>query len=140
MDKKDWDIYIDVDGVIFYFNDNIGRFCLRNGIVEFLFYVTNNFKNCYWLTAWYDGFNEVLKKIYCSDIADKIKAIDYEHLKTENIDFSRKFLIIEDGLLDKEIEKLKKNNCIKNYIQVPFNRDANYLFKVVDEISIKINK
>jgi len=138
--KRDWDIYIDVDGVLFFWNENIHRLSLRNGIVEFLYYVTTNFKNCYWLSAWNDGFNSVLKKIYAVDIANKIKAKYYKHLKTENIDFTRNFLIIEDGLLDKEISVLKQNNCLKSYIQVPYNKDPDYLFKVIDIINSKIYK
>jgi len=138
--KRDWDIYIDVDGVLLYLNENINRFCLRNGIIEFLFYVTNNFKNCYWLTAWYDGFNDILEKIYCVDIAQKIEPMSFKEFKTENIDFNRKFLIIEDGLIDEEISKLKENNCLENYIQVSYNKDANYLFKVIDIINSKIYK
>lgn len=139
--KIDADIYLDVDGVLFCENNGILE--LRHGFVDFLWFLVNNFENCYWLTCWGTGFNDVLEKIYAGRIARKFKDSNWKHGPTDKAsgiqDWNRKFIWIEDGLCEGAIAELKKHNCMNNYIHVPFSGEMDYLYKVKDILIERFN-
>jgi hypothetical protein len=112
----DVDIYLDVDGVLFTAENN--RFQLRDGFIDFLDFITKNFINCYWLTCWNDGFNDVLQQVYAQDIARKFKTAEWIDNKALAIDYSRSFIWIEDGICPEEMQILKQKNCVNNYIAI----------------------
>jgi hypothetical protein len=133
------DIYLDVDGVLFTINPKTQRFELRNGLIEFLQFLTDNFENCYWLTCWYDGFNNVLKQIYAGDIAEKFKTCKWNDNKALSIDFSRDFIWIEDGILEEERRILIDHGCYDKYIFVPEYGDLNRLYRIKKELQKRFN-
>lgn len=131
------DIYLDVDGVLFSMHN--GRFHLRDGVIDFLYFLTRNFANCYWLTNWNDEFNELLEKMYAGDIARKFKTCNWKVNKALAIDYSRKFLWIEDCLYDEEIEILIKHNCLDSYIYVEPKNELDILYKLKNQLKLKFN-
>lgn len=126
------DIYVDVDGVLFCRNGEILE--LRDGVVTFLKFLTDNFENVYWLTCWGDGFNEVLNKIYAGHVARKMKYKPWGSNKASVVDFSRSFVWIEDGLSDLEISVLKEHDAERNYIHVPFEGEMHILYDITGQI------
>lgn len=137
----DADIYLDVDGVLFCQED--GRLELRDGVLGFLHFLTENFENCYWLTCWGTGFNDVLKMIYGGRIAAKFKDSHWKHGPTDKAsgiqDWSRKFVWIEDGLCEGAIDELVKHGCMDNYIHTPFAGEMHKLYEVKDELKKRFN-
>lgn len=135
------DAYVDVDGVLFCQNGDILE--LRDGVVSFLKFLTDNFENVYWLTCWGTGFNDVLRKIYGGSIASKIKDSHWEHGPTDKAsgiqDWNRPFVWIEDGLCDGAIEELKKHGCWDNYIHVPFKGEMHILYDITEQIKKRFN-
>ena len=133
----DADIYLDVDGVLF--TTEGGIFELRDGFIGFLYFLTENFVNCYWLTCWEDSFNEVLKKVYAGKIAAKFKWASWNHgnkngKATGIQDWSRPFVWIEDGISEREMEVLKEHGCEGNYIHVPYKGEMHKLYEIKDEL------
>lgn len=128
----DADIYVDVDGVLFCRNGEILE--LRDGVVTFLKFLTDNFENVYWLTCWGDGFNEVLSKIYAGHVARKMKYKPWGSNKASVVDFTRDFIWIEDGLSDLEIDVLKGHDAVGNYIHVPFEGKMHILHDITEQI------
>jgi hypothetical protein len=131
------DIYLDVDGVLFCRNGKILE--LRDGFIGFLKFLTDNFENCYWLTCWYDGFNEILEKAYAGGIARKFKACEWNGNKALAIDFSRDFVWIEDGISDEELQVLIQHNAVGSYIEVPFEGKMSELYKIKKELKRRFN-
>lgn len=136
------DAYVDVDGVLFCRNGEILE--LRDGFMSFLKFLTDNFENCYWLTCWGTGFNDVLKTIYGGRIAAKFKDSNWSHSspidKASGIqDWTRPFVWIEDGLFDAAMEELKKHGCENNYIHVPFDGEMHILYDITEQIKKRFN-
>jgi hypothetical protein len=130
----DADIYLDVDGVLFTVEGGI--FELRDGVIGFLYWLTNTFKNCYWLTCWGMGFNDVLKSIYGGSIAAKFKDSNWQRgdKSTGIQDWNRRFVWIEDELCDKEIDALTEHGCMDNYIFVPPQGEMHMLYEIKEEL------
>lgn len=130
------DVYVDVDGVLFCRNGQILE--LRDGVVSFLKFLTDNFENVYWLTCWGMGFNGVLRSIYAGSIANKIKDSNWEHGPTDKAsgiqDWNRPFVWIEDGLCDGAMDELKRHGCLNNYIHVPFDGEMHILYDITEQI------
>jgi len=137
----DADIYLDVDGVLFCQNDGILE--LRDGVVGFLWFLVNNFENCYWLTCWGMDFNDVLDKIYGHMISSKFKNSNWKHGSIDKAsgiqDWNRQFVWVEDGLFEGAIQELKKHGCWDNYIHVPFNGEMHILYEIKDELKRRFN-
>jgi hypothetical protein len=130
----DADIYLDVDGVLFTVENGI--FELRHGFIGFLKFLTDNFQNCYWLTCWNDGFNDVLKKVYAGSISQKFKWADWRKYdnKAMAINYTRDFVWIEDGICDNEMEVLKEKNCVNKYLYVSPEGEMDKLYIIKDEL------
>lgn len=138
----DADIYLDVDGVLFTVEGGI--FELRDGVIGFLWFLVNNFENCYWLTCWGDGFNDVLNKIYGRRVAERFKEAHWDKGSKEGKatgiqDWNRPFAWIEDGLCDREMEVLKEHGCEGNYIYVPPHGEMHKLYEIKEELKHKFN-
>jgi hypothetical protein len=131
----DADIYLDVDGVLFTVEGGI--FELRDGVIGFLYWLTNTFVNCYWLTCWGMGFNDVLHKVYGGTIAQKFKDSHWNmgDKSTGIQDWNRPFAWIEDGLCDREIDALTEHGCMDNYIYVPSHGEMHKLYEIKEELT-----
>ena len=131
------DIYLDVDGVLF--TTEGGIFELRDGFIGFLYFLTENFENCYWLTCWEDSFNGVLEKVYAGKIARKFKWARWDHGSKDGkatgvIDWNRPFAWIEDGLCDNEMAVIESHGCKDNYIYVTPNGEMHKLYEIKEEL------
>jgi hypothetical protein len=135
------DAYVDVDGVLFCRNGEILE--LRDGVVSFLKFLTDNFENVYWITCWHDGFNEILKKIYAGHVASKMKTALWKHNDIDKAsgiqDWERPFVWIEDGLFDGAIAELERHGCLSNYIHVPFDGEMHILYDITEQIKKRFN-
>ena len=119
------DLYLDIDGVLLTkHNTTIAEYA-----DEFIKFVCINF-NCYWLTTHCKAdTNTSLDYLapyfeHLMDYLSKIKPSPqiWETLKTEGIDFSRKFYWIEDNPFMAEKKILKEYGCVNSLIEVNLNR------------------
>jgi hypothetical protein len=137
----DVDIYLDVDGVLFCRENGILE--LRDGALGFLHFLVNNFENCYWLSSWGSGFNDVLKLIYGDKIASRFKTANWEHGPIDKAsgikDWNRRFIWIEDGISIGAMEELQKHNCVDSFINCPFTGSIHKLYDIKDELKRKFN-
>ena len=102
-------LYLDIDGVLLTKrNTKVADFA-----VEFVDFVTEYF-DCYWLTTHCKGNAETtvkyLSRYYALNSIEKfrkVKATDWQTLKTEGIDFSSDFYWIDDAPFESEKRILK---------------------------------
>jgi hypothetical protein len=135
----DADIYLDVDGVLFTVEGGI--FELRDGVIGFLYWLTNTFTNCYWLTCWGMGFNDVLRSVYGGVIAKKFKDSHWHggDKSTGIQDWKRPFAWIEDGISPEEEAVLRQHDCYGNFINVPPMGEMHKLYEIKDELKRRFN-
>lgn len=126
-------IYIDVDGVI-----------LTRGVApalhleEFLRYILSNY-SVFWLTSKCNGNSKGLIK-YLSQfllpetitLLEKIKPTSFQLDKTEAIDFSRRFFLLDDELFASEKNTLKKHDNYDSWIQVNLMKNPNQLLHLIN--------
>jgi hypothetical protein len=134
MPKYDCDIYIDVDGVLFAAYD--GQLQLRPYVNSFLKWCHETFENVYWLTCWHNGFDEVLRKTY-GHWRPKYRPWGSGD-KTTGIDFTRKFIWIEDGTCKDERAVLEEKGLIRSYIEIPNMDNVDILLTIRREIEERI--
>lgn len=120
MNKIDKDIYLDVDGTLTRepFRMDAEGYCDRDNIAEFIEFLTDHFKNVYWLTANRRFALTYLPSIGRQDLADKMKFKPWNREKYDVLDYTRGFYMIDDeveydhyheaGLLLGEIPGWKK--------------------------------
>lgn len=130
-------IYLDIDGVLLV-NEKyaaIGADDLIQGALKAYP------DSVYWLTThdWNNQFTvkQVLSPVLkpeTIDLLDKIKSTHWNELKTDGIDFSKKFLWIDDDLWPEELAVLEKNNATDNFIIVDLKKDPEQVKKIVDLI------
>ncbi len=150
--KIDKDIYVDVEGTL-------ERCCLiadgkpegiRDNAIEFIRFLVDNFKNVYWLTSCPESHYTILK-IRDKELIDKIRYIDYDSSKYDNLDYTRPFYFFDDeieytcwqklGLLKgcvpawkKEPIKSKINPKIHTLYYIPTDAPMNVLTDVIADI------
>lgn len=126
-------LYIDIDGVILTKKHNLPK-----GVNEFIRFITTNY-DCYWLTTHCrNGENKTIK--YLSEffleeqlfMLRKIKATNWDDLKTNAINLNSNFLWIDDNPFVSEIKALKLGGKSKNLIKVDLNRE--------DELEVVMKK
>jgi len=122
-------LYLDIDGVLMTKKGNKPA----KHLLDFLKFATSNF-DCYWLTTHCQGDAEstvnYLKLRMPEEVfpyLDKIKATNWNTLKTEAIDFSSPFLWFDDDLFDKEREELVKHNTLENWVEVDLRKNQHFL-------------
>jgi len=119
MTMHETDLYIDVDGVLFGLYGGYSQ--LRPSVIPFLQWCTEHFA-CYWLTAWPKERLDTL--LSCLMAPDALRAIPEvqrtygPHGKAGDINYSRPFYWIEDGLLDNEIAYLEEHDLRDRWIEV----------------------
>jgi len=125
-------IYLDIDGVIITSNlqpaEHLG---------EFLKYILES-HNVYWLTTHCkgDGSNAItyLKQFLPNELielCEKIKPTNWQTLKTEAIDFSKDFLLLDDYLLEAEKEVLKNHEKLSSWIKIDYDKNYNQLLNLL---------
>ena len=102
-------LYIDIDGVLL--KNREGK--AVEGISSFIRFIVSNF-DCYWLTTHCKGDAQTAME-YLSEyltyedlkLLQKVKATDWNTLKTEAIDFTSDFYWIDDYAMNAEKEILQ---------------------------------
>jgi hypothetical protein len=94
------DLYLDVDGVLLFYHE------YNHFLLNFIADNVEKFHRLFWLSAWtHNGDSDQLLKAHpIFEIIQNIKAVKWNELKTEAIDWSRPFVWIEDGILVAERE------------------------------------
>ena len=130
-------IYLDIDGVILANETHTAI-----GADELLQRVLTEYPDStYWLTthSWRGENNtkEVLAPYLKSEtvlLLDKIKHAKWDEIKTDGIDFSQKFLWLDDDLWPEELEVLEKHNVTDNFILIDLKKDPEQLKKIAELI------
>ena len=121
-------IYLDIDGVLITKDGQPA-----NCVGEFLEYMVSN-HNVYWLTTHCQGDNrQVIRYLAnklpkeCFQFLDKIQPTSWRTLKTEAIDYTKKFLWFDDYIMQSEINILEQNNVLKSFIQIDLKNEPDKL-------------
>lgn len=126
-------IYLDIDGVI-----------LTRGVVpalhldRFLQHTLNNY-SVFWLTLKYRGDPKKIIR-YLSQfviphttlLLKHIKPTYFDLDKTEAIDFSKNFFLLDDDLFDSEIKTLKEHNALDCWIKLDLMKNPDQLLNLVN--------
>ncbi len=130
-------IYLDIDGVLL-----INESHAAPHADELLQAILKEFPdNTYWLTTHnWKGENrakEVLAphlKPETALLLDKIKTTEWSEKKTDAIDFSQRFLWLDDDLWPEELEDLEKHGATDNFVSIDLQKDPEQLQKIIDLI------
>lgn len=130
-------IYLDIDGVLLANETNAAA-----GADELIRRVLEVYPDSvYWLTTHdWQGQNtvhEVLDPVLKPEtvaLLDRIKSTDWKEAKTDGIDFSKKFLWIDDDLWPEELAILEDNDATDNFILVDLSKDPDQLKKIAELI------
>lgn len=128
-------IYLDIDGVLLANESNAAPYA-----DELLQAILNQYPDStYWLTTHnWKGENrgkDVLAphlKPETTALLDKIKPTVWDELKTDGIDFSKKFLWLDDDLWEDELKELEKHDATGSFVLIDLNKDPNQLKTILD--------
>jgi len=126
-------IYLDIDGVLLANESNAAEGA--DALIQRALEVCPD--SVYWLTThdWRgeDTVHEVLDPVLLPDtikLLDKIKHTAWDDIKTDGIDFTKKFLWLDDDLWPEELAILEDNDAKDNMILIDLNKDPQQLLKV----------
>lgn len=130
-------IYLDIDGVLL-----IDEHHSAPHADELLQAILKEFPDStYWLTThnWRDEnrAKEVLAPYLRPEtvaLLGKIKPTEWNEMKTEGIDFSQRFLWLDDDLWPEELEALEKHKATDQFILIDLAKDPDQLHKIVEII------
>jgi hypothetical protein len=118
-------LYLDIDGVLL---TKRNTKAVPYG-AEFIDFVTERF-DCYWLTTHCKSNAETatryLARFYGPESIAKlrrVKATDWQTLKTEGIDFSSGFYWLDDAPFESESAHLERNGALEQLIIVDLGRE-----------------
>ena len=128
-------IYLDIDGVLLA-NENHAA----NYADDFLQAVLAAYPDStYWLTTHnWRGENrtkEVLAPYLRPEtlpLLDKIKPSVWNEMKTDGINFSEKFIWLDDDLWQDELKVLERHNATDNFILIDLQKDPDQLKTIAD--------
>ena len=124
-------LYIDIDGVLLKNREDKAV----EGISSFVRFIVSNF-DCYWLTTHCKGDAQTAMD-YLSEyltyedlkLLQKVKATDWNTLKTEAIDFTSDFYWIDDYAMNAEKEILQMKCKLDSLILVENDNDIPAIIK-----------
>jgi len=130
-------IYLDIDGVLLANENNASAYAN-----EFLQHILDKYPgSTYWLTTHnWKGENRakaVLAPYLRPEtvaLLDKIKPSAWGELKTDAIDFDKKFMWFDDDLWDDELTVLEKHKATDSFVLINLEKDPNQLKTVMDLI------
>ena len=121
-------IYLDIDGVLLTTKNTKAIFNAE----LFIDFLVNSF-DCYWLTTHCKGDTKptirYLEQFFDSEIVEllkRIKATNWNTLKTEAIDFNSDFYWLEDNPFKSEIKVLEEYGLEDRLLTVDLNRNDEY--------------
>ncbi len=130
-------VYLDIDGVLLANESNAANYA-----DEFLQAVLAAYPDStYWLTTHnWRGENrtkEVLAPHLRPEtvpLLDKIKPSVWNEMKTDGINFSEKFIWLDDDLWQDELKVLEQHNATDNFILIDLQKNPNQLKDVAEII------
>lgn len=130
-------VYLDIDGVLLANENNAANYA-----DEFLQAVLAAYPDStYWLTTHnWRGENrtkEVLAphlKPETVPLLDKIKPSVWNEMKTDGINFSEKFIWLDDDLWQDELKVLEQHNATDNFILIDLQENPNQLKDIAEII------
>ena len=128
-------VYLDIDGVLLANENNAANYA-----DEFLQAVLAAYpESTYWLTTHnWRGENrtkEVLAphlKPETVPLLEKIKPSVWNEMKTDGINFSEKFIWLDDDLWEDELKVLERHNATDNFILIDLQKDPDQLRAIAD--------
>ena len=128
-------VYLDIDGVLLANENNAANYA-----DEFLQAVLSAYpESTYWLTTHnWRGENrtkEVLAphlKPETVPLLDKIKPSVWNEMKTDGINFSEKFIWLDDDLWEDELKVLERYNATDNFILIDLQKNPDQLQAIAD--------
>ena len=128
-------IYLDIDGVLLANENSLALYA--NELIQ---HVVKTFPgDVYWLTThvWKGEhrIDQVLAphlKPETRKLVGQIKPTEWGELKTDAIDFSKKFVWLDDDLWPDELKVLEKHNATDNFIMIDLAKDPNQLKTLID--------
>jgi hypothetical protein len=128
-------IYLDIDGVLLVNEKNAAT-----GADELIQRILEVYPDStYWLTThdWKGQFtvHEVLDPVLKPEtisLLDNIKHTIWDESKTDGIDFTKKFLWLDDDLWDEELSELEKHKATDNFILIDLYKDPNQLKTIIE--------
>ena len=132
-------LYIDIDGVLLKNREDKAV----EGISSFIRFIVSNF-DCYWLTTHCKGDAQTAME-YLSEyltyedlkLLQKVKATDWNTLKTEAIDFTSDFYWIDDYAMNAEKEILQMKGKLDSLILVENDSDIPAIIKKLSHCGMK---
>ena len=132
-------LYIDIDGVLLKNREDKAV----EGISSFIRFIVSNF-DCYWLTTHCKGdaqaaMDYLSEYLTCEDLKllQKVKATDWNTLKTEAIDFTSDFYWIDDYAMNAEKEILQMKGKLDSLILVENDSDIPAIIKKLSHCGMK---
>ncbi len=130
-------VYLDIDGVLLANENNAANYA-----DEFLQAVLAAYPDStYWLTTHnWRGENrtkEVLAPHLRPEtvpLLDKIKPSVWNEMKTDGINFSEKFIWLDDDLWQDELKVLERHNATDNFILIDLQKNPNQLKDIAEII------
>ena len=130
-------IYLDIDGVLL-----INERYAAPHADELLQTILKEFPDStYWLTTHnWKGENRAKAvlaphlKPETVALLDRIKPTEWDEKKTDAIDFSQRFLWLDDDLWPEELVELEKHDATDNFIMIDLAKDPEQLKKIADLI------
>ena len=130
-------VYLDIDGVLLANESNAANYA-----DEFLQAVLATYPDStYWLTThnWRgeDRTKEVLAPHLRPEtvpLLDKIKPSVWNEMKTDGINFSEKFIWLDDDLWEDELKVLEQHNATDNFILIDLQKNPDQLKDIAEII------
>ena len=130
-------VYLDIDGVLLANENNAANYA-----DEFLQAVLAAYPDStYWLTTHnWRGENrtkEVLAPYLRPEtvpLLDKIKPSVWNEMKTDGINFSEKFIWLDDDLWQDELKVLERHNATDNFILIDLQKNPDQLKDIAEII------
>lgn len=128
-------IYLDVDGVLLANDKEAARHA--DELIQAV--VSEYPESTYWLTThvWRgeNRINQVLAphlKPETVALLDKIKPTVWNEMKTDGINFSEKFIWLDDDLWEDELKVLEEHDATDNFIMIDLAKNPDQLSDIID--------
>lgn len=128
-------VYLDIDGVLLANENNAANYA-----DEFLQAVLAAYpESTYWLTTHNWGGENRTKEVLAPHLKpetvpllEKIKPSVWNEMKTDGINFSEKFIWLDDDLWEDELKVLERHNATDNFILIDLQKDPDQLRAIAD--------
>ena len=131
-------LYLDIDGVLLTLKQT--KPAIHS--IEFIEFITGTF-DCYWLTTHCKGdANNAIRyltsyfDLHTLQLLNQVKPTNWDTLKTEAIDFSHDFFLLEDYPFNTEKEVLVKHGRLEDLILVDLN-NTNELMRIKKLLALR---